>query len=500
MNAQQAVWVRWNYHYTPSLLHPHLHFFIILWLVISSFSRSFQDFKSGFPSNMKYLAPFSILVAFVPSIYYTSAASSNMLVQDPSNDNSEECTCYLISGPSESYFQHHRFWDFRSIPADGANDYTLAPPSLNNNTDDLINAPPTSTYLSTSDFVTNWSIQNWTADADTSSPVTRVNSAQNIYLSRNGSTSEAESQNTYLTLRATRLDSFISIAELDSNQKNLLHSSIRARMRIIPSPLLIPTPHPNPTTPPPSPSPSSANPDPVPAGAVAGLFTYHSTHAESDIEILTRDPPTQIRYSNQPDYDPSTDSAITGASTQSTLPSDKKYTDWLDHRIDWFDGLSRWYVDDEIVLEKRMNVPTEPSGLILNLWGDGGEWSGGMEVGAQVVLGVEWIEMVFNISGKVEGPVETGDAAGERGPGGKDPKRGRADPTLGRRNNHHGDDHSCKVACRVDGVTEVGFPEVAFNATSASGSAASLRSSRMPDEADVLFGIVVSLSLWLALS
>ena len=60
----------------------------------------------------------------------------------------------------------------------------------------------------------------------------------------------------------------MSIAELESNQKNLLHSSIRARMRIIPN------------------SNSNSTEQTASPGAVAGLFTYYSTHAESDIEIL----------------------------------------------------------------------------------------------------------------------------------------------------------------------------------------------------------------------
>jgi hypothetical protein len=431
---------------------------------------------------MKYLVSNSALAVILSSLCHTFAASSNILVQDPSNDNSEECTCYLTSGPSESYFQHHRFWDFRSIPSDGANDFTLPPPSLDN-TDDLINAPPTSVYLSTSDFVTNWSIQNWTADADITSPISRVNSAQNIYISRDSTSS----QNTYLTLRATRLPTFMSIAELESNQKNLLHSSIRARMRIIPN------------------SNSNSTQQTVSPGAVAGLFTYYSTHAESDIEILTRDPPSQIRYSNQPDYDPSTDTAITGASTKSTLPSPQKYTDWLDHRIDWLDGISRWYIDGDLVLEKQLNVPTQLSGLILNLWGDGGEWSGVMDVGAQALLAVEWIEMGFNISGTVEGPPpppEESDKSSPKGPGGKDSKR-----SWKRESSHHHDDKGeiCKVACYMDDVGVVGFPEVAFNTTTTppnttSGSPISsmlVTNQKRLTSSDVLFATIVFLSfLW----
>jgi hypothetical protein len=437
---------------------------------------------------MKRVRAIGILLPFVCHIYQTFAASSDTLVKDPSNDNSEACTCYLTSGIDPAYFQHHRFWDFRSISSDGGNDFTN-PPTLLNKTDDLVNAPPTSSFLSTSDFVTNWSIQNWTADADTSSPVSRVNSAQNIYISRN-STSGSESA-TYLTLRASRLDDFMSIAELESNQKNLLHSSIRARMRFIPNNLLSSSPtlgSSNDTT--------LNSSHPVSAGAVAGLFTYYSSTAESDIEILTRDPTDMIRYSNQPDYDAHTDSAIPGASTQSTLPPPKAYTDWIDHRIDWLDGVSRWYVDDELVLEKQMNVPKEASGLILNLWGDGGEWSGNMTVGSEVVLGVEWIELVFNTSGKVEGPPQPKET-GSSGPGGKDSGSGTSKrdvgPSAGLWKRKSQD--KCKVACNVDGVKQVGFPEVAFNGTT---SAASIVGSRADGKIVVLATVVILAVLWIS--
>jgi len=57
-------------------------------------------------------------------------------------------------------------------------------------------------------------------------------------------------------------------------QKNLLHASTRFRARVVGD-----------------------------AGAVAGLFYYQNGNNESDIEILTRDDPSIVRYSNQPTVD-----------------------------------------------------------------------------------------------------------------------------------------------------------------------------------------------------
>lgn len=73
---------------------------------------------------------------------------------------------------------------------------------------------------------------------------------------------------------------------------------------------------------------------------------------------------------NQPAYDDDAEKAIPGASTQATLPHGLRYTDWIDHRLDWFNGVVRWYVNDLLVLNKTMNAPTEPSALVVNVWGN----------------------------------------------------------------------------------------------------------------------------------
>lgn len=321
--------------------------------------------------------------------------------------------------------------DFRSIPNDGGNDYMTAPALLTTN-DDKGGQNLTSAFFNTTSFNNDWSILNTPEDLDATVP--SINSAQNVFISKE--TDKDGTESTYLALRAFRLRNFASIAEIDSNQKNLLHSSIRARMRMIPAfsnasleaivdndvgPVIgLNTSH------------------PVAPGAVLGFFTYESDTQESDIEILTSDPTTNIHYSNQPDYDAKTGNTVPGASTDTSLPDGMVWTDWHDHRIDWYDGISRWYVDGQLVLEKTLNVPTKPSGLILNLWSDGGAWSGNMSIGAQVVAGFQWIEMAFNISGNVNGPQ----------------KRSQ---------------QMCDIGCNVDGVKEIGFPQVAFNVTGNDG-------------------------------
>jgi len=93
---------------------------------------------------------------------------------------------------------------------------------------------------------------------------------------------------------------------------------------------------------------------------------------------------------------------------------DRAWTEWHTHRIDWVAGKSSWYIDGELQLEKTYGVPTVPSYVVLNMWGDGGVWSGEMKVGAEARLEIQWMEMAFNTSGPAEGPVDDGENAARR--------------------------------------------------------------------------------------
>jgi hypothetical protein len=397
-----------------------------------------------------------ILIALL-SIPHLTLCKAPQLVEAGSHDNSDECDCYLTSGPNQGYFQYYRFYDFRSIPDTSGNDFT-SPPALVTTSDYQGNELITNSYFNTSVFNDNWSIQTGNL-SDSDNAYAQVDSAQNVYITRNQSDPE---QSTYLTLRTYRNPYFQSVAELDCNQKNLMHTSIRVRLRVIPNDLLE--------------DPITDNPDinsshPVAPGAVVGFFTFESNTEESDIEILTSDPTNRIHYSNQPDYDAKTGDTVPGASTDATLPSGKTWTEWANHRLDWYPGISQWWMDDQLLLTKTINVPKKPSGMILNLWSDGGEWSGNMTVGDQVEVGVEWIEMIFNVSGSVNGPSK------------------RWTEGLWKRKEKH-----CKVACWVDGpqATEAGTPVVAWNNT-ASGAASTI----MLEDSRSLAGMVAALAMFL---
>jgi hypothetical protein len=186
------------------------------------------------------------------------------------HDNSENCSCYVVnSGPSSTptYFQYHRFWDFRQIAAETNRSYVSVPPTVND-TQDAGNEPVWNPeFFNTDSWNVDWSIQNWSKKATDEFPVRMVNSPANLYILQDeagyGDNQDAES---YLTLRTTRLEDFQSAAEVENLQKNLMHVSMRMYGRVRGA-----------------------------KGAVAGFFTFADDTNESDIEILTRDDTNMIR-------------------------------------------------------------------------------------------------------------------------------------------------------------------------------------------------------------
>lgn len=136
-------------------------------------------------------------------------------------------------------------------------------------------------------------------------------------------------------------------------------------------------------------------------GAVAGVFTYYNDSTESDIEILTRDPKTSIEYSNQPTVNEAGD-AIPGANFNISMPSvgGRLWSDWNVHRLDWLPGISAWYLNGNLAASTKVHVPggSEGSRVIINMWSNGGFWSGNMSKGDKAELQIQWIEMVFNTS------------------------------------------------------------------------------------------------------
>ena len=119
---------------------------------------------------------------------------------------------------------------------------------------------------------------------------------------------------------------------------------------------------------------------------------------------------------------------IPGASSIEAFPAadgsggNGSWTDWNEWRLDWTDSVSEWLVNGKLVESKTYGLPKEPCHVVVNMWSDGGVWSGNMSVGGSAVMDVEWVEMVYNITGE----------------------------DLG----------NCNITCKVDDGAKPGAPEV----------------------------------------
>jgi hypothetical protein len=241
------------------------------------------------------------------------------------------------------------------------------------------------------DWQYDWGTQNWSKPATDDFPIPMSNSYANIYLAEEDDTS-------YLALRTSREGDWQSAAEMENHQKNLMHVSMRMYGRVVGD-----------------------------KGAVAGFFTFIDDSNESDIEILTRDPVDTIRYTNQPSVGKDGNEVAAASLAPSDLPS---WEDWQTHRIDWLPKHSFWYLNGNQVAANTYSVPKKSSYMVLNMWSDGGEWSGNMTDGGSAEFHVQWIEMTFNTSGPYEGKNEKRASKG------------------------------CETVCKIDDVKQVGTPEV----------------------------------------
>jgi hypothetical protein len=235
------------------------------------------------------------------------------------------------------------------------------------------------------------------------------------------------SYTSHLTLRTSRLPTFQSVAEFDSMEQNFQYLSARFMARVIGSP-----------------------------GACAGMFTYLSNDdpqkvQEADIEILTSGPRNMVQYTNQPSVD-GDGNELPDATVNATQSRD--WSEWNVYRLDWMPKKSSWYVNGASAAEIEFQVPRDPAGLMINMWSNGGSWTGNMSIYDEAFLQIQWIELVYNTSGPFSG---SGAKRNLEGNGFSVPLEKRKEKKEG-----------CKVVCGIDEkVTALGTPAVLSNNTGA---------------------------------
>ncbi|KAJ5356618.1 Endo-1-3(4)-beta-glucanase [Penicillium concentricum] len=366
---------------------------------------------------------FGVVVIYLGTVA-SSLSDARAPPQSPAKKRPRGCDCYTISGPDPGYFQHYKIWDFRAVDLNKHANLNLSEPIDYGDEDwddddegddqnpqngspgvhESKNPDPRSLVFYKTSFERDWSSQNWERRGTPISPILMVNSKHNVFLTRDHEQDDPHA--TYLVLRTTRFSEHTSTAEIETRLHNIYRCSLRVRFRLLPAGSIVSQPpHPG-EWPPRDPKRHSTAPwnnkttplhDGRPSdGACAGIFTYHDQTCESDIEILTRDPSHRVHYANQPDYDFAADRDIPGASTIADVPV--PWTTWSTHRLDWLSNMSRWYVNDQIQDAKSYRVPDLESMIVINLWSNGGLWTGDMRIGDSIYMGIEYIELGYNRS------------------------------------------------------------------------------------------------------
>lgn len=305
-------------------------------------------------------------------------------------DNGNNCDCFRTTGATVAYFTNHQFHDYRNVPQQ----YVSQPPVTVDIADDR-DGPISSDFFTSSAWSQDWEVQTWNnADSlnDSASDATTLMgySRNNVYIgmichrssclhrltfletNKEANTATA----TYLTLRTTKTVTFQSAGEIDSVATNYQYLSARYYARVVGAP-----------------------------GACAGMFTWYcpglcrspsaTEVEEADIEILTRDPDNYVHFTNQPSESPE---GITYKEATRNASVPVSWDEWNEYRYDWVPGLSAWYINGQSVANISFHAPERPAQLILNMWSNGGSWTGNMSIGNAAYLQIQWIQIAYNTS------------------------------------------------------------------------------------------------------
>ncbi|KAH8880717.1 concanavalin A-like lectin/glucanase [Thozetella sp. PMI_491] len=349
---------------------------------------------------MSLPAHLSTLVLLISAAIPRASAS-------PSLTTDSKCGCYRTNGSEVGFFSNHRFFDFRSL------DRYQHVPDVVTDKNSSSGAPVSSPYFESSDWKSMWQLQTWNnslhSRADAAIPM--YNSMSNVYIEPNGDGSSTPK--TWLTLRTQRLPGFQTAAEFASEEKKYQFLSVRMFARTIGA-----------------------------SGACTAMFTYRdspelATVQEADLEVLTKDPRNNIRYTNQPSYTKDGDE-IEAATENGTMPNGLDWTAWAVHRLDWTPNRSTWYIDGQKVASISFQAPRDPSHIIFNSWSDGGVWTGNMTMNDAAYLQIQWIDVVFNVT-------DTGDDA-------------TVVSRLGRLFRKDSSQTACNSVCSIDETPNSGQP------------------------------------------
>ncbi|KAH6995276.1 concanavalin A-like lectin/glucanase domain-containing protein [Ilyonectria destructans] len=265
------------------------------------------------------------------------------------------CSSFATNGSAASQFAYYRFYDFRNISSDTW-DSIEEPKSPNNVT----------AGASTHDM--SWQL-DWVRRDGLRYPGPDVG-ADLLPI-------DYQPDKVHIAFVSSRQsETAHQSSGIDFNDESILHLSLRLYARITGAP-----------------------------GACTAFFTYENDTQEADIELLTRNKPDVVGFNTQPTLDIH-GKFVPDSHWNMSFPNNITRDSWVNYRMDWVGDQVVWYVNGVHMANTSVNVPVEPSRLSIAMWGNGGTWTGNMTLGKSALLEVQWIEVVYNLSGT--SPAENG--------------------------------------------------------------------------------------------
>lgn len=126
------------------------------------------------------------------------------------------------------------------------------------------------------------------------------------------------------------------------------------------------------------------------------MFFFESETQETDIEWLS-DPNSNSNGGTRKLWLTNQDANGDGEKTHLAIepPSDPTSTEH-EYRLDWTEGMVKWFIDGEQVWEATTDVPSVPGPWVFNNWANGDiEWSAGPPA-EDAVFKIRSIEMYYN--------------------------------------------------------------------------------------------------------
>lgn len=125
------------------------------------------------------------------------------------------------------------------------------------------------------------------------------------------------------------------------------------------------------------------------------MFFFKSDDQETDIEWLS-DPESISNGGTRKLWLTNQDTDGNGKTYLAADPPSDPTSTEHEYRIDWTEGLVRWFVDGEQVWETTDDVPSVPGPWVFNNWSNGDKgWSAGPPA-QDAVFKIKSIEMYYN--------------------------------------------------------------------------------------------------------